>query len=448
MDAVLAARSGRLLSISVVFAVSMAAWWAWDFTVDDALISLRYAHNWVRGSGWAFNPGQRPSDGVTPLPWPVLLAPFARTLTGFRLLGAAKWMGLLAVLGAVALVARRLARHRGASVGAIALIAPFPLVAWAVSGMETGVATLLVTAAACAEGSLLTCALAAGMAATFRPELLPWALVLVSGRLARSDRLLLDRVLAPVLAAAPWLVVALVRLATFGRASPLATLAKPSDPSHGLLYLIAAGLACGTPLLLASRWRRGAAPVALAALVHCGVVVAVGGDWMPYARLLVPILPSLALVPDYASIRSRILLALSASAALGIGWSAAPAGVHVGAARERVTAALVGLPLPLPTAALDVGFVAVAAGDGAVIDLGGLTEAELAALPGGQTSKRIDLGMLEARGMRSLVTWGEAGSRVVEQRLLQDARFHEKFVGQHVGTLGGREVWVYVRRAP
>jgi len=448
MDAVLAARSSLFLSIAVVFAVSMAAAWAWDFTVDDALISVRYAHNWVHGRGWAFNPGAPPSDGVTPLPWPVVLAPFARFWSGFALLAAAKWIGFAAVLVAVGAVARVRARHGAPVLAVTGLLLPFPLVAWAVSGMETGVATLLVTLAACAEQSLLTTALAAGLAATFRPELLPWAVILGSARAARSDQAPLLRVAAPVLAAGPWALVALVRLVTFGRASPLATLAKPSDATHGALYLAGASLACGTPLLLASSWRKQAAPVACAALVHLAVVVAVGGDWMPYARLLVPILPSLALVPDYAAWRSRLVLGLAALSALAVGWRAAPAGIHVGHDRERLAAALMALPLPSPVAALDVGFVAVAVGDGAVIDLGGLTDAELAALPGGQTSKRVDLGMLEARGARALVSWGETGSRVVEQRLLQDARFHQKLVGRMVGRLGGREVWVYVTRTP
>ncbi len=443
--AVLAAISQLGLPIGTFLALIVAMAWAWDFTVDDALISVRYAHNWARGLGWTFNPGQRASDGVTPLPWPALLAPFAKFSSGFSLLRSAKLVGAVSVLAASACVLWRLDRTRAPRWSGASLLAPFPLIAWAVSGMETGIATLFVTLAACCESSLLTASILAGVATTFRPELAPWALTLIVARaLTRADITTSRKALALALTVMPWAAVALLRLLAFGRAAPLALLAKPSDFEHGIVYVLGAGLACGTPLLLASRWRRGAAPIALASLVHLGVVAAVGGDWMPYARLLVPVLPALALVPAWDALRSRVCAVLALVCALGVGWRAAPQGVHVGSDRERVAAALAGLPVPV--AALDVGFVAIAAGDGLVIDLGGLTDRELAALPGGQTSKRIDLGMLEARGVRAVVTWGEHGSRIVEQRIVQDARFREHFDGRPVATLGGRAVWLWTRR--
>ena len=46
----------------------------WGFTVDDALISIRYAQNLVSGAGWRFDVHAAPSDGVTPLPWVPMLA--------------------------------------------------------------------------------------------------------------------------------------------------------------------------------------------------------------------------------------------------------------------------------------------------------------------------------------------------------------------------------------
>lgn len=441
----LATSPSLVLPIAAVCGVSVAALWAWGFTVDDALISVRYAHNWAHGAGWAFNPGAPASDGVTPLPWPAMLSPFARLWSGFALLAVAKLLGLLAVLASVALVGRTLGRARAPAVAGFALLLPFPLVAWAVSGMETGVATLLATFAVCAEGALLG-ALAAGLAATFRPELLPWALTLVLARAALAPAPLPRKLTAMALALAPWAMVAILRLVCFGRATPLAVLAKPSDLSHGAMYLAGACLACGTPLLLLGSWRKAARPVALAALVHCAVVAAVGGDWMPYARLMVPILPSLALVPRYAGWRTRVALGLATLAALGIGWRAAPAGIHVGRDRQHIAMQLAAAAPPTPAAALDVGFVAMALGSATVVDLGGLTDPEIAALPGGQTSKRVDLGMLQARGVQSLVVWGERGSRLVEQRIVQDARFATHFEGQPVGELGGRVVWLYRRR--
>ncbi len=50
----------------------------WGYTVDDALISVRYAHHLAPGQGWRFNAGGPATDGVTPLAWPLLLAPVAR----------------------------------------------------------------------------------------------------------------------------------------------------------------------------------------------------------------------------------------------------------------------------------------------------------------------------------------------------------------------------------
>lgn len=440
MDAVLGA-SIRWRSALVLALLLLAMLWARDFTVDDALISVRYARNVARGLGWRFNPADAPSDGVTPLPWPLVLAPAGRFVSGVALLGVAKLLGALAVLWAALSVLRRL-EAEGAPAGALALLLPFPLVAWAVSGMETGLATALATTAAC-QASLGWAALAAGLATTLRPELLPWALVLVGARAA----LLRERRAALAVAGAlvPFALVVMVRLVCFGRTAPLAVLAKPSDLAHGATYAAAAALACGTPLLLLAPWRRGVAPVALAACTHLLVIIVIGGDWMPYARLLVPILPSLALVPSWRGTRARVAWALSTTTALLVGWRAAPNGVHVGAARAQIVASLRGLPVPI--AALDVGFVAVAAGDGTVIDLGGLTDLELAILPGGQTSKRIDLAMIEQRGARAVLVLGQHGSRLVEQRIVYDPRFEREFVGREIGRLGAQPVWLYERRA-
>ena len=440
--AVLAEFAGGFAPIVTISCLIAAALWAWHFTVDDALISVRYARNWSRGLGWCFNPGQPATDGVTPLPWPVLLAPFARFYAGFALLFVAKAIGALGVLGSAAVIAWNMARTQAPRASLLLVAVPFPLTAWAVSGMETGIATLLATlAVACESGLGAVCA---GLAATFRPELLPWALVLVGVRSWSRPTSVRHKVCMLLLAAAPWAFVAGVRLVAFGRAAPLAVLAKPSDLHHGAGYVLAATLACGTPLLLLGAWRREARAVGWAALMHLAVVAALGGDWMPYARLLVPILPSLALVPAWGPLRTRLLGAAALASALLVGWRAAPRGIHVGLDRERVVARLAGLPVPV--AALDVGFVALAAGDGVVIDMGGLTDGEIAVLPGGQTSKHVDLGMLEARGVRSVVTWGEQGSRVVEQRIVYDARFKPHFEGRAVDVLGERAVWLWVRR--
>src|ERR1700722_7861947 len=78
--------------IAGALAAAVPAWWMWGFTVDDALISVRYARHVLEGVGWRFNAGGSSTDGVTPLPWPVVLAPLAGT-SALGVLARAKGRG-------------------------------------------------------------------------------------------------------------------------------------------------------------------------------------------------------------------------------------------------------------------------------------------------------------------------------------------------------------------
>src|SRR5579859_3665748 len=78
--------------------------WLWGFTVDDALIAVRYARHLAQGQGYRFNVGGPSTDGVTPLPWPFVLAPIATTDPGLvlvraKLLGLAVWSVASCILG-------------------------------------------------------------------------------------------------------------------------------------------------------------------------------------------------------------------------------------------------------------------------------------------------------------------------------------------------------------
>jgi len=86
-------------------------------------------------------------------------------------------------------------------------------------------------------------------------------------------------------------------------------------------------------------------------------------------------------------------------------------------------------------AALDVGWVS-AATDADVIDLAGLTDPEIAALPGGHTSKRVDAMFLLARDPDVLVFYQPA--RVVEARLEDD-----EVIARHFQT----SAWLPLGRA-
>jgi len=75
------------------------------FTVDDALIPARYAANIAHGWGYRFNARGPSTDGVTPLGFPYLLAPFAAqgplgALAAARVIGALAWLTAAGALGA------------------------------------------------------------------------------------------------------------------------------------------------------------------------------------------------------------------------------------------------------------------------------------------------------------------------------------------------------------
>jgi hypothetical protein len=221
------------------------------FTVDDALVTARVASNLAAGVGHRFNPGGPEVDAVTPLGFAHVLGAAGggsplEMLERARLLGLVAWLGAASVLG-VLLPAR--AGVRAPVLVLLGLSAP--LAAWASSGMETGVVTLL-GALALVPGAPFS--LAAGIAAGLRPELLPWAAVLAVGRVLIRDAPPVERLralaLALAMAVGPALLVGGLRQLWFGSPAPLAAVAKPSDLEHGLRYAFGGFIFTGLPLLL------------------------------------------------------------------------------------------------------------------------------------------------------------------------------------------------------
>ncbi len=417
------------------------------FTVDDALISVRYARNLALGLGYRFNATGPATDGVTPLPWAFLLAPLARadalTVLGrAKLLGIASWTLSAALLGGW--LARRATRSAVVVVALLTIALAFPIAAWSASGMETGLVTALASCAAISAERPLLAALLAGACAAFRPELAPWAMALAAGF---SPKGLRPVTLSLALASGPFLACVVVRLLAFGRAAPLAVLAKPSDLSHGVPYALAAAVVCLTPLLALSPitlWRVRlpvARAIAIAALVHVFAVMLAGGDWMPFARLFVPVAPSLAVAfvlssehaPPWSNVaRGAIALGLGVFLVVQV----APSGRDVQRDRERLVAeARPALANANVVAALDVGWVS-AATDARIVDLAGLTDPEIAVLPGGHTSKRVDVTMLLDRKVDVVVV--QSDLRVVEARILRAELFRERYEEAGAVPLGSR----------
>jgi hypothetical protein len=429
---------GRLSSVLLcVFALSLAMAFGFGFTVDDALISTRVAHHLHSGVGYRFNPDAEVVDCVTPLGWAYLLAPFAaEPWVG---LWFARYFGMLCAL-ASALVLGLHCKALPATRLALVLLPVglcLPLGAWSVSGMETPLVTLLLSL------TLLSSRWAIGfatLAAALRPELVPYAFVLAALRPAEGGR---DRLLNVALALLGPLCVALVRAAVFGNPAPLAVLAKPSDLASGLFYLASGVLWLGLPILLLTLkpWMSLAPKtkvIAIACLAHVLALAVAGGDWMALFRLFVPILPPLVFVAAElaraSSLWALLLRSLAASAVaatLLVSKGAATRGVWDSRQQLSREAAPL-LAASFRVASLDVGWVG-ATTRAPVLDLAGVTDPEVALLPGGHTSKQLPRDFLLRREPDTLVLlvapgvsaeqiagtpWRELPfARTVEQRL-------------------------------
>jgi hypothetical protein len=209
--------------------------------------------------------------------------------------------------------------------------------------------------------------------------------------------------------------------------------------------------------------------IVVAAMVHLVALVLVGGDWMPFSRLLVPIVPGLVYAAALVSSRSA---RWSNGVRLGAGGALAVALVlqsnaairdarRVGHDRAALVAvAASALRGASSVAALDVGWVG-AATDASIVDLAGLTDPEIAALPGGHTSKRIDGGLLLSRHPGVLLLYAPFGlpsgelsgytraryTRAVEYRLSHDERITQSFVATQWLALGASGAgYVLLRR--
>jgi hypothetical protein len=384
----------------------------WGYQVDDALVTARVAHQLATGHGYRFNPDGPAVDAVTPLGWVFSLVPFAAK-SALGALGAAKWLGALCWTLAAAWLGHRVATMGGRrptwSFG-LALVVQAPIAAWAVSGMETGVVTALATLALAESPWALV---AAGCAAAWRPELLPWAATLAAGSALARTRRPQAALLALGVVVLPSVLVGAVRLGVFGTVAPLAVRAKPSDFGHGLYYGLGALLHTGLPVLVLAPWVWRRLPghhlsILGAFAVHVVTVILVGGDWMALYRLMVPVLPGLLLVgavlvehaAPWASLL-RLVLACAVSGRLLLAHG--PRARMVGEERSSVMRELgPGLASARSVAALDVGWVG-AITDARVVDLSGITDPTVAVLPGGHTSKRIPDSFLRTRGVDHLV---------------------------------------------
>ena len=171
---------------------------------DDAMISMRYAWNLTHGHGLVWNPGQR-IEGYTNLLLTLIMAPFTWLLDKSSAALAVQLTGVLVVLACVYLVwrlagatAAELDPHiRSLFVGAVVLmtLTYYPLSFWSLTGMETGVLTLLTLAAlwvierpaaAGTHASLYTAAALMGLAYLARPDSIMFGVPLLAYAILRT----------------------------------------------------------------------------------------------------------------------------------------------------------------------------------------------------------------------------------------------------------------------
>ncbi len=407
---------GGLLGV-VAAALPMAA--LWGFTVDDALVSARVAAHLAAGAGYRFNAAGPAVDAVTPLGWAVVLAPLARggplqALLGAQCLGAASWIAAAWWLG---MRIGELGSKRWRFLPLLVLATNAPIAAWAVAGMETGVVTALCTVALSGRW---WGALGVGVAAAWRPEMVPYAVVLAAGLARAAGRSRGVVSLHGALAVLPAIVTGAVRAVVFGSVAPLAVLAKPSDLSHGAFYVAAALIWTGIPVLVIAPWTFRRLPkchlVILAAFVaHCLALVLAGGDWMSMFRLVAPVLPALLLtaaaLAELGSVRAtlvRFLLGSAVSVVLLVDLGPGARSVSSNR-RALIRSAAKELRGAERVAAVDVGWVG-AATTASVVDLSGITDPTVAILPGGHTSKRIPADFLRRRQVDHVVLLMPSGS--------------------------------------
>src|SRR5262245_44290897 len=261
----------------------------WNYTVDDAFISFRYARNLAEDHGLVYNEGER-VEGYTNFLWVIVIA--IPIVLGIDPVVASKALGLCAASGLVLLVMRVVGRRHGRALGFAAglVLAGDPAFAlWSVAALAT---SLFLLFSFVALRPLLhdeprlpaSVGLWAGLAALTRPEgILLLACLLALGAVLRLPG---SPARAALLFAALVVPHFVFRLAYYGDPLPNTFYAKtgggPAVWGRGARYLGDWIVRYGEIALLAlalagAGARRARIPLALAAAFGA-YVIAVGGD--------------------------------------------------------------------------------------------------------------------------------------------------------------------------
>ncbi len=230
----------------------------WDYSIDDAFITFRYAENLANGHGLVFNPGGEAVEGYSNFLWLLVLALFYKI--GLPTYLTAKCVGLIAAVATGTGLFWYFKDDEHSLrwlAGPLFLVYP-PLVFWALSGLELGLHTLILTLTVLAalRRSRWTYALIPLLVLS-RPEGAPIAVVLLGSMLV-SD--ILNKrmdvsfyVISFAVAAASFGALTLFRIEAFGYPFPNTYYAKTQQQLFGF-DLLFEFLVRFLPLTLAAFW--------------------------------------------------------------------------------------------------------------------------------------------------------------------------------------------------
>ncbi len=329
------------------------------YVTDDAFISFRYSRNLADGIGPVWQSGSR-VEGYTNFGWVLLIG--LTTKFGADPIDASRALGLLASLGTMALVPVAAAQLRPlwsrdwwivAAGTAIALLVNTAFSLWTFAGLETPLFACLVLAAITAhwheerteaQWPWLS-AVALLLAALTRPDgVVVFGVVALWKFISAVQRRELHTGFVLWLAyfGAPFLVYWCWRWSYYGDFFPNTYYLKSGAGlefyergaryvrDFVLVYWVWLALLGFASVLQEVRTRYRPVSCALTLLaVWCVYVVAGGGDWMPFFRFLVPILPIAYLVAMNGAITVTELLGRRISPAISTGVSVALAGLIV-----------------------------------------------------------------------------------------------------------------------
>ena len=386
----------------------------WGFSVDDALIISKVASCLQLTGQAAFNCSELRREAVTPFGFSELIASAGSLLQLHssealfqlaRLGGAVSWLASLFV--AYKLVSEREQHSNKRPFFFLLVFICLPGAAWATAGLSGPYCgLLLITSEWLRQRSRhISESFALIAVVALRPELLPFVLLHTLIPVRKFPK----RSLVPIATIIGFFAISLLRVGLSGSAFPLAFYAKAPAIDAGLTYAWGS-IWFATPLLAILLQRKiystQAGRFGWSLIGFCCSLIFVGGDWMPLFRLSAPVFPLACVfgaVHQNKKATAFICALPSVIAASTLVYLIGSDSRAVLARRfELIHRAEPHLHDSKKIAAVDIGWVSLAS-SAHIFDLAGVTDARVAHLPGGHTSKLITQSHFEQRGIDTWV---------------------------------------------